>query len=110
MKRRCGGRRSVGMVLGALLIVGVASAADTPDLARAPARLGYSVGFQVGGDFRREQLELDPQAVVEGVTDALAGRTPRYDLEKMRETLRELGSRAGAPEAAPLPAPSPGES
>jgi FKBP-type peptidyl-prolyl cis-trans isomerase FklB len=50
-------------------------------------RLGYSVGYQVGGDFRRDGLPLDVERVIEGLQHALEGVEPALSREQMRESL-----------------------
>jgi FKBP-type peptidyl-prolyl cis-trans isomerase FklB len=64
-------------------------------------RISYSVGYQVGGDFKRQQVELNAAAMVKGIEDALAGGEPLLTPEEMRQTLVELKKRvvAGQEEA-----------
>ena len=50
-------------------------------------RLGYSVGYQVGGDFRRDGLPLDVERIIEGMQHALEGVEPALSREQMRESL-----------------------
>lgn len=67
------------------------------------AKLGYSVGYRVGSDFRDRPTTLDPDLVVEGVMDALRGTQPRMTGEEMREALIGLQERTPPPEPAPEP-------
>ena len=60
------------------------------------ARINYSVGYQVGGDFRRQSIELDPQIVAKGIEDALSGNKPLLKPDEMRKELTELQRRARA--------------
>jgi FKBP-type peptidyl-prolyl cis-trans isomerase FklB len=57
-------------------------------------KVAYSVGYQVGGDFRRQGLELDPDLVVMGVMDALSKIEPAMTAAQMREALHDLQVRA----------------
>jgi FKBP-type peptidyl-prolyl cis-trans isomerase FklB len=87
------------MVVLTLSLLPVAScAAEAPDLEDEKQKLGYSVGYQVGDDFRRQGLRVDPELVVEGVSDALAGSEPLMTREAMRQTLTELRQQAAAAE------------
>ena len=52
--------------------------------------LNYSIGYQVGGDFRRQGIEIDPARLVQGVQDALAGAEPEMTLQEMHTTLSDL--------------------
>jgi FKBP-type peptidyl-prolyl cis-trans isomerase FklB len=64
------------------------------------ARINYSVGFQVGGDFRRQGIELDSEVVAKGIEDALTGTTPLLTPAEMRKELTELQRRASAKQQA----------
>jgi FKBP-type peptidyl-prolyl cis-trans isomerase FklB len=64
------------------------------------ARMNYSVGYQVGSDFRRQEFEIDPDIVVQGIADAMAGREPSMTPPEMREALTELQRRAEAADEA----------
>jgi len=58
--------------------------------------VSYSIGYQVGGDFRRQGIEIDPASLVRGVQDALAGAEPLMAPEEMRQALTELKQQAAA--------------
>ena len=89
--------RNVLMVgIGLALLSGPALAAEAPELEGEQQKLSYSVGYQVGGDFRRQGLEIDPELVVRGVMDAQAGSEPLMTPEEMRQTLTELAQQAAA--------------
>ncbi len=82
--------------IGLALLSGPSLAAEAPDLAGERQKLSYSIGYQVGGDFRRQGLEIDPELVVRGVMDAQAGSEPLMTPEEMRQTLTELAQQAAA--------------
>ena len=52
--------------------------------------VNYSIGYQVGGDFRRQGIEIDPASLVRGVLDALAGAEPEMTPQEMNTTLSDL--------------------
>lgn len=56
-------------------------------------RLGYSIGYQVGEDFRHNHPAIDVDLLVAGAVDALDGTAPAYSEPEMREALVELGRR-----------------
>lgn len=60
------------------------------DLSDETARVNYSVGYQIGGDFKRQGIEMDATAVVQGIGDALSDAEPKMTEEEMRQTLVEL--------------------
>ena len=54
------------------------------------ARINYSLGYQIGGDFKRQGVELNPEAVVKGMQDALSGGEPLMSPQEMNTMLVEL--------------------
>ena len=82
--------------VGLSLLFAQASAADEPDLEDEKQKLSYSVGYQVGGDFRRQGLEIDPELVVKGVLDAQGEGEFLMTPEEMRQALTELKRQAAA--------------
>jgi FKBP-type peptidyl-prolyl cis-trans isomerase FklB len=91
--------RRFSLVLFALsLLPGTSLAGDPPDRGDEKQRLSYSIGYQVGGDFRRLGLPIDPELVVQGVVDVLAGSEPRMTSDEMRQTLTELKRQTAAAE------------
>jgi FKBP-type peptidyl-prolyl cis-trans isomerase FklB len=89
------------VVLGLSLLPGASWAGEAPEPGDESQKLGYSIGYQVGSDFRRQGLSLDPELVVKGVLDALSGAEPLMTTDEMRQTLTELGRRATS-ESEPL--------
>jgi FKBP-type peptidyl-prolyl cis-trans isomerase FklB len=77
-------------VLSAGLILGSCIEGETVDLKDEKAKLSYSIGYQVGGDFRRQGRDIDPQILLKGVRDGLDGSASLMTQEKMRTTLIEL--------------------
>lgn len=63
--------------------------AEAPPTTEAE-RLGYSIGYQVGNDFRRGALPLDIDRLLEGLRCALEGATPRLSTDEMRTALEWL--------------------
>ena len=53
-------------------------------------RTNYSLGYQIGGDFKRQKIEMHPEAIVQGIADALAGTEAQMDEEEMQATLVAL--------------------
>jgi len=91
-------RRFSLVVFALSLLPGALLAGESPDRGEEKQKLSYSVGYQVGGDFRRLGLPIDPELVVQGVVDALAGSEPLMTPDEMRQTLTELKRQAAAAE------------
>src|SRR5438094_7407320 len=79
-------------------LVAFAAAGRVPlwaaDLEGEAEKMAYSIGYQVGADFRRQGLEVDPDVVVMGVMDALAKVEPAMTDAQMREALHDVQVRA----------------
>jgi len=71
-------------------------AAELPELGDEKARVNYSVGFQIGDDFKRQSVEINPEMLVKGIQDALSGNTPLMTTEEQRATLVNLQSQVAA--------------
>jgi len=87
--------RSVLMtVIGAGLSAGAwAADANPAELKTETDRINYSVGFQIGGDFKRQGVQLSADAIVKGIQDALAGGAPLMNPDEMHRTLVDLKRR-----------------
>lgn len=77
-------------VLSVMLLSGVCAATPNLDLKDEKVRLSYSVGYQVGGDFKRQGVDINPELLLKGVQDALTGKQPLMAPQEMRSTLVEL--------------------
>jgi FKBP-type peptidyl-prolyl cis-trans isomerase len=83
-------------MLAAAVIAGIAGAQaalaadDALNFEDETTRINYSLGYQIGGDFKRQNVDMDPAAVVQGIEDGLSGAEPRMTAADMRQTLMEL--------------------
>lgn len=85
-------------MLGLTLLGSVCAAAERPILQNDTDRINYSVGFQIGGDFQRQGVELNPELLVQGIRDALEQQQPLMTEAQMRQTLVELKKKIVAEE------------
>ena len=84
------------------LLSSTALADDQPKLDSEKQKDSYSVGYQVGGDFKRQGMDLDAAALVQGVQDALSGAEPAMPTEEMHKTLVELKKKIVEAQAAKI--------
>jgi FKBP-type peptidyl-prolyl cis-trans isomerase FklB len=69
-----------------------AYAAEQPEVLKdETARINYSVGYQIGGDFRQQEVEIRPEAVLRGIQDALSDSGTLMTPEEMRKTMGDMG-------------------
>jgi FKBP-type peptidyl-prolyl cis-trans isomerase len=76
--------------IGIALLAGSVSAAEPLKLEDETARINYSLGHQIGGDFKRQGVKMNAAAIVRGIEDALSGAEPLMTPQEMHTTLTEL--------------------
>jgi FKBP-type peptidyl-prolyl cis-trans isomerase FklB len=76
--------------LGVFLLTGIAIAADKVELKDETAKISYSLGYQIGGDFKTQGVGITPEAVVQGIQDALAASEPMLTQSEMNSLLVSL--------------------
>jgi FKBP-type peptidyl-prolyl cis-trans isomerase FklB len=69
---------------------GAVLAAEPLNFEDETTRINYSLGYQIGGDFKRQNVELNAEAVVQGIADALSDAEPKLSAEEIRATLTQL--------------------
>ena len=78
------------IILSITLLAGVCSAEEKLNLQDEKVKLSYSVGYQVGSDFKRQGIDISPAELLQGVQDALSGSKPQLSREEMQTTLAKL--------------------
>jgi FKBP-type peptidyl-prolyl cis-trans isomerase FklB len=81
-----------------MLSFGLCVAGEAPEIRDENDRISYSVGYQIGGDFKRQGVDLKSDLVVQGIQDALKGDKPRMAPEEMKRTLVELKRKVTVPQ------------
>lgn len=72
--------------VGLAILAGSISAQDKLNLQDKKQRISYSIGADIGSNFKRNDIEVDVKALAAGLADALAGKTALTDAE-IRETI-----------------------
>ena len=89
-------KQIVVALVNALLFFGVCSAAGKLDLKDDKVRLSYSVGYQIGGDFKRQGVEINPEMLLKGIQDAISGEKGLMTPQERRNTLVNLQRQVAA--------------
>ncbi len=79
--------------LTVILFFDISAAAETPKIEDEKDKVNYSLGYQIGGDLKRQGVELQPELVVKGIQDALSGADPLMSPQEMRTVLVDLKKR-----------------
>ncbi len=53
-------------------------------------RVNYSLGYELGQDLKRQELELAPEVLLKGAEDALKGQRPLVDTRRRQAALKEI--------------------
>jgi FKBP-type peptidyl-prolyl cis-trans isomerase len=77
-------------LMSVAILASSVNAAEPLKLDDDTARINYSLGYQIGGDFKRQGVEMNAEAIVKGVEDALAGAKPLMEPQEMNAALMEL--------------------
>lgn len=84
------------------LLAGLCAADEPLELKTANDRINYAVGYQMGGDFKRQGVAINPQAMIRGIQDALSDEKPLMTTQEMRSTLVALKRRVVSEQRAKL--------
>jgi FKBP-type peptidyl-prolyl cis-trans isomerase FklB len=80
-------RSRFAALLVLMLLPGISLADDKPELEDAGDRASYSLGHQIGSDLERQGAEIDADALLQGLRDALGELPPSIPPEEMEAIL-----------------------
>jgi FKBP-type peptidyl-prolyl cis-trans isomerase FklB len=84
------------MVLSVILMSSLCLAGEKLDLKDEKAKINYSVGYQIGDDFKRQGVEINPEALVKGIQDSLSGEKGLMTPQERRNALVNLQRQVAA--------------
>lgn len=81
-----------------LIAAAIFAALAAPTFAQAPApqlkdpkdKASYSIGLNIGRNFKRQNVDLNPDALVAGLKDALSGAKPALNETEERDAMMSL--------------------
>jgi FKBP-type peptidyl-prolyl cis-trans isomerase FklB len=74
----------------ALALPCAAIAADAPALKSEKEKLSYSIGMDIGGNLRRQTIEVDPDVLAKGFKDAYTGGKTLLTDEEARQAIQDF--------------------
>jgi len=86
------------MALGLLTLP--AATGDTPEFKTPKEKFSYALGMEIGSDFRKQALDLDPQTLSKGIADAFAGAKTLLTEDEMRAVLKSAQAELQSKQAA----------
>jgi len=75
------------LVLGLALFTMPATVHDTPAFKTPKEKFSYALGMEIGNGFRKQALDLDPDSLGKGFTDAFSGAKTLLTEDEMRAVL-----------------------
>jgi len=91
--------RATTAVFACLFAAGV-HAEDTKGLDSDKQKFSYTVGYQIGGGLRRDGVDVDPEAVTQGIRDVLSGAAPQLSTQQMQAAITAYRQKEEADRAA----------
>lgn len=77
-------------ILIIFLIPVVVYAEGSSELKTEKERISYSIGMDIGNNFKKQSLDIDPDVLSRGIRDALSGSKPLMTEQETKETLTNL--------------------
>ena len=75
------------------LLIGSANAGEKTELKAPEDAVSYSIGFQMGAEFRQYGVTVNPDVIAAGIREALAGAAPRLSETEMKTKVSDLQAR-----------------
>ena len=83
-------RRLTMAMCAAVALSGAAYAADAPDLKNDKEKLSYSIGMDIGGNLKRQSVEVDPDVLAKGLKDSYGGGKTFLTEDEARKTITDF--------------------
>jgi len=74
-------RLTTNLAALALLLCASVASAEGADLKDPKQKLSYAIGTEIGGNLKKQGVDIDPKAFYAGLADALAGKLQMTDAE-----------------------------
>lgn len=75
------------VALGIFFLVSQVSAEENLLLKNQKDKVSYIIGMEIGGNLKRQSVEIDPEMLAKGIKDALSGAKPLLTEQEARETM-----------------------
>ena len=70
-----------------VLVAGSAAAQETPTLKDQKEKISYIIGMDIGTNFKRQSIDIDPDILGRGIKDGLSGAKPLLSEPEAKEVL-----------------------
>jgi FKBP-type peptidyl-prolyl cis-trans isomerase FklB len=86
-------------ILSIFLLTSVVYAEGNSVLKTEKDRISYSIGMDIGNNFKKQSLDIDPDILTKGIKDALSGSKPLMTEQETIETMTNLRKEVMAKQA-----------
>jgi len=83
-------RRLAMAMCAAVALSGAAFAADAPELKTDKEKLSYSIGMDIGGNLKRQSVEVDPDLLAKGLKDSYGGGKTVLTEDQARQAITDF--------------------
>ena len=80
-------KSSVIFIAAALVAVSSAFSQDKTQLKDERDKVSYSIGLDIGNTFKKQSMDINPEALLSGLKDAASGNKPQMTEEEMKATM-----------------------
>lgn len=74
-------------VLGIMLLAGQVNAGDNATLKNEKDKVSYSIGLNIGNNFKSQSVDINTDVLLKGIKDALSGGKPLMTEKEIQETM-----------------------
>ena len=92
-------RTLLAVTLSTLIIAGCANAGGDTTLKNEKDKVSYSIGLNIGGNFKSQSVDINPDILIKGIKDALSGSKPLMTEKEMQETMTAFQKEMNAKQA-----------
>ncbi len=75
------------VVVGIIFLASQVSAQERQTLKSQKEKISYIIGMDIGGNFKKQSVDIDPDILARGVKDALSGAKPQLSDQEAREVM-----------------------
>jgi FKBP-type peptidyl-prolyl cis-trans isomerase FklB len=75
------------LFIAAVLLAAPAFAQEKAELKTEKDKVSYSIGLDIGNTFKKQEMDIDPAALLKGLQDGTSGAKPLMTEDEMKETM-----------------------